>query len=47
MRTGRYRVRKGWFGKAILQAEYESSSKVFKWADIHYNYAPSELKATT
>lgn len=26
MKTGRYRVRKGWFGRAILQAEYDSPS---------------------
>lgn len=53
MRTGRYRVRKGWFGKAILQAEYncpsytagrvDSSLRDVFWSDIDYEHAPQNL----
>lgn len=28
MKTGNYRVRKGWFGRAILQAEYDGPSYI-------------------
>ncbi len=54
MKTGRYRVRKTLFGKAILQAEYDTPSLLagqidatvrdISWQDIPYNYAPSALK---
>ena len=50
MKTGRYRVRRGLFGKAILQAEYESpalagghvdaSIRVLNWEDVDYDKAP-------
>lgn len=53
MKTGHYRIRRGLFGKAILQAEYntpsfsggqvDSSRRVIEWADISYKYAPAEL----
>jgi len=54
MKTGRYRVRKGWFGKCILQAEYDapmflcgkvdSSVRDIYWKDVPYTKAPTELK---
>ena len=53
-RTGRYRVRKGLFGKSILQ-EYmnypsliggyvDSGVRSFEWIDVSFNHAPSELR---
>lgn len=54
MRTGRYRVRKGLFGKSILQAEYDcpsfiggkadASSRYIFWSDIDYKKAPAQLR---
>jgi len=55
MKTGRYRVRRGLFGKAILQAEYdepycnpmtkEADTRVreLMWADCPFQKAPAEL----
>lgn len=53
MKTGRYRVRKGWFGKCILQAEYNTPSysggqvdvhiRDIFWRDIKFKYAPPQL----
>lgn len=53
MKTGRYRVRRGWFGAAILQAEYntpsftagrvDSSLREIYWSDIEYKHAPPIL----
>lgn len=47
MRTGRYRVRRNWRGKAILQAEYDSPSfygghvdssiRVLRWEDVTFD----------
>ena len=55
MKTGNYRVRKGWFGKSILQAQYDSPSysggqvdssvRYIYWDDIKFKHAPAELKA--
>lgn len=54
MRTGRYRVRKGWFGKAILQAEYNTPSytgaqvcahmRDIFWEDVEFRHAPTKLE---
>lgn len=54
MRTGKYRVRKGWFGKCILQAEYntpsficgrvDSSIRQIVWEDVNYKKAPEALR---
>lgn len=50
MRTGRFRVRKGWGNKSILQAEYDTPSFVggrvdaslrqLKWEDVPFDQAP-------
>lgn len=50
MRTGIYRVRKTWWGKCILQVQFDgpsfvsgqadSSIRVLYWADVDYNSAP-------
>lgn len=55
MRTGIYRVRKGWFGKCILQAQFDrpaflggqvdASQRVIYWADVDWNSAPVWLFA--
>ena len=47
MRTGRFRVRRGWFGKAILQEEYDSPAFIaghvasdireHRWADVEFD----------
>lgn len=53
-RTGRYRVRRGLFGKSILQ-EYvgypsfaggfaDCSSPVFEWSDVKFVNAPPTLQ---
>lgn len=54
MKTGNYRVRKGLFGKSVLQAEYDSPSYVggqvdssvryIYWEDIKYKQAPAKLQ---
>lgn len=54
MRTGRYSVRKSLYGKAILQAEYNSpiltgnavdaSIRDIYWEDIPYEKAPLKLR---
>lgn len=43
-RTGRYRVRKGWFGKSILQEYMTYGEDYAKWTDVGFNYAPPELR---
>lgn len=57
MRTGKYRVRKTWFGKSILQAQYDTPSLVggqidadtrdIFWQDIPHKYAPDLLQEIT
>lgn len=47
MRTGRYRVRRGWFNRAILQYEYDSPSLIgghvdasvqqIYWSDVAFD----------
>lgn len=47
MRTGRYRVRPGLFGRAVLQAEYnfpsliggqvDASVRSFEWVDVQFD----------
>lgn len=54
MRTGIYRVRKGLFGKCILQAQFDGPSfsggqvdasiRVLYWADVKYDSAPVLLR---
>lgn len=47
-RTGEYRVRRGMFGKSILQ-EYvgfpdkDHGDPVFEWCDVDYSHAPPSL----
>lgn len=54
MRTGKYRVRRTWFGKCILQ-EYidspsliggivDSSIRICRWEDVLYNNAAPEYR---
>lgn len=44
MRTGCYRVRRGWFGKAILQTQRQLAPGCDKfWEDIPYYSAPQSL----
>lgn len=55
MKTGKYRVRRGLFGKAILQAEYDIPSYIggevdasvrdIFWQDIPFKQAPASLTA--
>lgn len=37
--TGRYRIRKGWFGKCILQREYKEGEMFVEWDDVSFNNA--------
>lgn len=37
--TGRYRVRRGWFGKAILQRQYIEDDMFTGWDDVHFDHA--------
>jgi hypothetical protein len=47
MRTGRYRVRRTWDGRAVLQEEYDgpmfigghvdSSIRVLRWTDVRFD----------
>ena len=53
MKTGVYRVRKGWFGRCILQAQFngpaflggqvDASIRVLYWADVAWDQAPVAL----
>jgi len=44
MKTGLYRVRKGWFGKAILQTQRQLAPLYDKfWDDLPYDSAPHAL----
>ena len=53
MRTGKYRVRRGWNGVAVLQEQFDgpsffggqvdSSIRVLYWADVKYDQAPLTL----
>ena len=53
-KTGRYRVRKGWFGRSILQFEIDgpaftgghvdASTRVRYWNDVLYDNAPAQLR---
>lgn len=52
--TKRYRVRRGFCGKAILQCLYNTPSLIgghvdstirdIHWSDIDFNHAPAELR---
>lgn len=54
MRTGKYRTRKGLFGRAVLQAQYDTPSLIggrvdtsvrdIFWQDIKWGKAPAELE---
>lgn len=54
--VGKYRVRKGWFKKSILQkchdgpaflgGQVDASIRVHYWSDVDYNQAPSLLEKT-
>lgn len=54
MKTGNFRVRKGWFGKTILQAEtdtpgyiggqVDSTVRDVHWYDVKFEDAPAKLK---
>jgi hypothetical protein len=49
----RYRVRRGWFGRAVLQVKTNSPSwiggfiepelRIMEWLDVPYDEAPAEL----
>lgn len=51
--TGVFRVRRGWFGRAILQElmDYptfngffvDASHREHKWEDVDYDHAPEQL----
>lgn len=51
--TGLFRVRKGWFGKSVLQElmDYptysggvvDASTREFVWQDVSYSHAPRSL----
>lgn len=52
--TKRYRVRRGLFGKCILQQQFDTPSLLgghvdstirdIHWSDVDFPYAPAELK---
>ena len=52
--VGKYRVRRGWFGRCILQkchngpsfigGQVDSSIRVLYWSDVKYEHAPAILK---
>ena len=47
MKTGKFRVRRGWFGKAVLQELYDSPSYIgghvdssirdYRWKDVKFD----------
>ena len=50
-RTGLYRVRKGWFGKCVLQyqsrtlrSDWEGNGYVFRWYDETFINAPAQME---
>ena len=55
MKTGLYRVRRGWFGRCVLQAQFngpaflggqvDASVRVLYWADVKWDQAPVALVA--
>jgi len=54
MRTGKYRTRRGLFGRAVLQAQYntpalvggkvDASVRDIFWQDVKWSKAPAELE---
>ena len=54
IKTGIYRIRKGWFGRCILQeymnhpslvgGQVDASIRDCYWEDVNYNRAPTTLK---
>ena len=53
-RSGRYRIRKGWFGKCVLQewCEWQGGSCELPdtcngWVDVDFHHAPTELTRNT
>lgn len=54
MRTGKYRTRRGLFGKTVLQAQYDTPSLIggkvdssirdVFWKDVKWERAPAELE---
>jgi hypothetical protein len=48
MRTGRYRVRRGWFGRSVLQEYLKHPETVdtyesYEWVDVRFRRAPPAL----